>query len=180
MRIVSGKFKGKLISPPKNFKLRPTTDIAKESLFNIISNWYDIDDLTVLDLFAGTGSISYEFISRGCISVVSVEKNFRHSEFIRRTVTDLNVSNATVIKSDVFLFLNSCNKTFDFIFADPPFDLETILNIPDYVFRNKLLNESGTLVVEHSSDTDFSEHPNFIEIRKYGKVNFSVFENVSE
>jgi 16S rRNA (guanine966-N2)-methyltransferase len=176
MRIVSGIYKGRLINIPKNFKLRPTTDIAKEGLFNILSNRYDFEDLEVLDLFSGTGSISYEFISRGCKSLVSIEKSFRHSEFIKNTFRELDVNNAVAIKSDVFNYINSCKKKFDLIFADPPFELENIDDIPNQIFSNNLLSENGILIVEHSPNTNFSINDNFVEQRKYGKVNFSFFE----
>ena len=176
MRIVSGEYKGRIIRPPKNFKARPTTDFAKENLFNILNNNFDFSELTVLDLFSGTGSISYEFASRGCISVVSIESNFKHQNFIRQTIEDLGISNIKTIKSDAFRYVKSCRGKFDVIFADPPYDLKDIEVIPDTVFEQKILKNGGWLIVEHGDKTNFSKHPAFIDLRKYGGVNFSIFE----
>lgn len=175
MRIISGTHKGRRISPDKKFKARPTTDFAKENIFNVISNWYDIDGLDVLDLFSGTGGISYEFASRGAKSVISVEKEFSHQAFIRRTITDLGFENIKSLKADVFKYLKSCKFKFDLIFADPPYALDNIESIPDLVFDNDLLQDNGILIVEHSKDTNFSKHPMFTEQRVYGSVNFSIF-----
>ena len=175
MRIVSGKYKGRLIKPPKNFKARPTTDFAKENLFNILNNNFDFTELRVLDLFSGTGSISYEFASRECISVTSIESNFRHQGFIKKTIEELGLENIRTIKSDAFRFVKSCKDKFDIIFADPPYDLKEIESIPDYIFSQQVLNSEGWLIVEHGDKTNFGRHPAFIELRKYGGVNFSIF-----
>ena len=177
MRIISGIYKKKIISPPKNFKLRPTTDIAKEALFNIISNNFDIEKISVLDLFSGTGSISYEFASRGCNNIISIEKNFKHASFIKNTSKQLNFTQIRTIKADVFTYLNSCKSSFDIIFADPPYDLKKINEIPEYVFSNNLLNNNSWLIIEHSKQTNFSEQPYFKEVRNYSKVHFSIFIN---
>lgn len=176
MRIVSGKYKGRLISPPKNFKARPTTDFAKENLFNILNNNFDFSELKVLDLFSGTGSISYEFASRECISVVSVEGNFKHQAFIKKTINDLGLTQVKSYKSDVFRYVKSCKEKFDIIFADPPYDLKEIESIPDFIFEQDILNENGWLIVEHGDKTNFGRHQAFLELRKYGGVNFSIFE----
>lgn len=176
MRIISGTHKGRRISPDKKFKARPTTDFAKENIFNVISNWYDIDDLEVLDLFSGTGGISYEFASRGAKSVISIEKNDAHQAFIRKTIQELGFKNIISLKSDVFKYTKTCKKSFNMIFADPPYDLVNIDTIPDAIFNNELLQDDGCLIVEHSDKTDFSQHPMFIEQRVYGSVNFSIFE----
>ncbi|MBE9467602.1 MAG: RsmD family RNA methyltransferase [Bacteroidetes bacterium] len=176
MRIISGIYKKKLISPPKNFKLRPTTDIAKEALFNIISNNFDFEDIAVLDLFSGTGSISYEFASRGCNSIISVENNYKHASFIKGTAKQLNFDQIKTIKIDAFSYLKSCQSSFDLIFADPPYDLKEIEKIPEYVFTNNLLKNNSWLIVEHSEKTNFSESPYFKELRNYSKVHFSIFE----
>jgi 16S rRNA (guanine(966)-N(2))-methyltransferase RsmD len=175
VRIISGTHKGRRITPDKKFSARPTTDFAKENLFNIISNWYDIDELNILDLFSGTGGISYEFASRGAISVISVEKNIAHQAFIKKNIIDLNFKNIRSVKADVFKFVNSCKNKFDLIFADPPYDLPNIDTIPDAILNKDLLQKDGILIVEHSRETDFSAHPLFTEKREYGSVNFSIF-----
>ncbi len=177
MRIISGIYKKKIILPPKNFKLRPTTDIAKEALFNIIYNNFDIEKISVLDLFSGTGSISYEFASRGCNNIISIEKNFKHVSFIKNTAEQLNFTQIKAIKADVFTYLNSCKYSFDIIFADPPYDLKELKKIPEYVFSNNLLNNNSWLIIEHSKQTNFSEYLYFKEVRNYSKVHFSIFKN---
>ncbi len=176
MRIISGKFKKKAIHPPKNFRARPTTDVAKESLFNIIENEYDIEELKVLDLFGGTGSISYEFVSRGCNDITCVEINFKHYSFIKQTTFDLGIQNEVhVTKANVFRYLTHCPHKFNLIFADPPYDLKGIDTIPELVFNNELLLPNGTLIVEHSNKTLFSKSPYFTRQKNYGSVNFSFF-----
>ncbi len=176
MRIISGKYKGRPIKPKKSFKARPTTDNAKEALFNILNNTIDFEGLEVLDLFSGTGSISYEFASRGCKKVFSVEKNFKHVKFINSVVDDLQIDNMTVALGNVFIYIKKTPLKFDIIFADPPFELEEIDTIPYKIFEQDILKPEGIVIIEHSPDTDFSAHPNFKETRKYGKVNFSFFE----
>jgi 16S rRNA (guanine(966)-N(2))-methyltransferase RsmD len=176
LRIISGKYKGRVIRPPKNFKARPTTDFAKENLFNILNNNFDFSELSVLDLFSGTGSISYEFASRECISVVSIESNFKHQSFIRKTIDEIGLSNIKSIKSDAFRYVKFCNDKFDIVFADPPYDLKEIESIPEYIFKQQVLKENGWLIVEHGNKTNFGKHKGFLEKRNYGGVNFSIFE----
>lgn len=176
MRIISGKFKGKRFSAPKNFHSRPTTDRAKEALFSIIDSNYDFDGLTILDLFFGTGSISIEFISRGVDRVVAVDSNYHSIKHLNQFITKENIDNLKTIKSDYKTFLNLNSETFDIIFADPPFSMENIDKIPDLIFENNLLSEIGTLIVEHSDKIDLSNHPNFVDLRNYGGVCFSFFE----
>ncbi|MBI9059273.1 MAG: RsmD family RNA methyltransferase [Labilibaculum sp.] len=176
MRIVSGTHKGRRITPDKSFKARPTTDFAKENLFNVINNLIELEDLYVLDLFGGTGGISYEFASRGAKKVICVEKDYRHFTFIQKTIKDLKFEQILAIKSDVFRFLRNYAQKFDLIFADPPYDLRSIETIPELVFEKELLAEDGILIVEHGSKNDFSTHPNFFELRTYGSVNFSFFK----
>lgn len=177
MRIVSGTYKGRLITPPKNFRARPTTDFAKENLFNILSNTFDFSELDVLDLFSGTGSISYEFASRGCKSVVSIESNFKHQLFIKKTIEVLGLENVQSIKSDAFRYVKSCPNKFDIVFADPPYDLKEMESIPDFIFEQNILKPEGWLILEHGDKTDFGRHKYFKEVRKYGGVNFSIFED---
>lgn len=175
MRIISGKYRSKQIHPPKNLPVRPTTDFAKEGLFSILVNRIDFENTKVLDLFAGTGNISYEFASRGTLSVKAVDLNFRCIEFIRKTSFELKFNNLSTLKSNAFQYLNNTINRFDIIFADPPYDLADSIQIPDLVFQNNLLNEDGLLIIEHSRNLTFAEHPNFKEHRKYGNVNFTFF-----
>ncbi len=176
MRIVGGKYKGRIFRPNKKFKARPTTDIAKEGLFNILGNRYNFAGKSVLDLFSGTGSIGYEFLSRGCSQVTFVEGNYNHFRFIQEVLEALKTENATPFKSDVFRFLKTCPAKFNFIFADPPFDLKKFDEVPDAVLGAGILAENGLFILEHPKEFNFSNHPNFKEIRNYGKVNFSFFE----
>lgn len=177
MRIISGSHRGRQIFPDKNFKARPTTDFAKENLLNVLINYMDLEEISALDLFSGSGSLSYEFASRGAREVVSIERNHDHAVFIRRTAEMLGFKNIHVYKTDAFI---ACKKlkgrTFDLIFADPPYDLEQIDRIPEAIFGNGLLAENGIAVIEHPAKVDFSAHPRFLERREYGRVNFSLFK----
>ena len=176
MRIVGGKYKGRIFKPNKKFKSRPTTDIAKEGLFNILENRYEFSNKTVLDLFAGTGSIGYEFLSRGCKDATFVEKNFIHHRFIMEVLDSLKIENAKAIKSDTFKFVKTCPTKFNFIFADPPFDHKRFGEVPDAILNEDILAKDGLFIMEHPKEFEFSKHRYFKEIRKYGKVNFSFFE----
>lgn len=178
MRIISGRFKGRRFEPPTNITARPTTDFAKESLFNLINNEMDIEGITALDLFSGTGSISYELASRDAMHITSVEMSDRHIAYIKKMCSLLKIDNIRIVKQDVFRFLAGTSNSFDFIFADPPYQMENIADIPDAVFKNNHLNKDGLLVVEHGIKTDFSEHPNFVSHRNYGNVHFSFFRNL--
>jgi 16S rRNA (guanine966-N2)-methyltransferase len=176
MRIVSGTNRGKRIHPPKNFKARPTTDFAKESLFNILMNSYDMEELNVLDLFSGTGGISYEFASRGARSIVAIEKDNAHYSFIRNTCQELDMDMVNVIRGDVFRYLKRPYQSFDIIFADPPYDHPLLDTLPDQIFSTEILAKEGTFILEHSSDHSFTSHDHFSEHRKYGGVNFTFFK----
>lgn len=175
MRIVSGTCRGRVINPPSNFRARPTTDFAKENIFNVLANRYDFEDLDVLDLFSGTGSISFEFASRGARSVTSVEMDAVHQRFIKETAVKLKLDQIKSYKMNAFSFINSAKVDFDMIFADPPYDLDGIDAIPDIIFSNKMVREGGLFIFEHSKNKDYSSHPNFDEKRSYGSVNFSLF-----
>lgn len=164
--------------PPPNFRARPTTDFAKENLFNVINNYFDFEELEVLDLFSGTGSISYEFASRDAARVVSVEMNPVHHKFIQDMARELKYSQLTAIRTNAFVYLKSIKDDFDIIFADPPYDMEGIETIPQMVFDKDLLRPNGWLILEHSADKDFKEHPLFRQKREYGSVNFSIFSMV--
>lgn len=180
MRIVGGQYKGRYFTPGKKFNARPTTDLAKEALFNILQNRFYFDDLTVLDLFAGSGSIGYEFVSRGAKNVIFVEKNFSHLQFIRKVTSELDIKNAQIIRDDAFRFLKKFPGKFDIVFADPPYDLKQLDELPAAVFDSNVLNENGIFILEHPKEFNFSNHPNFTEIRSYGKVNFSFFAATSK
>ncbi len=176
MRIISGSLGKRRLHPPKNMKLRPTTDQAKEGLFNILSNRYYYDELKVLDLFSGTGGISYEFISRGAISATAVENNLVHFKFITSVKKDFELENLITVKTDAFKFLDYNTQLFDIIFADPPFGLEGVLSLPDLIFKGNHLSEKGIFILEHPEEQNFSDHEHFKETRRYGKVHFSFFE----
>ncbi len=176
MRIVSGKYKGRRIQPPSNITARPTTDFAKEALFNVLANRVDFDALTVLDLFAGTGSISLEFASRGCVQVTAVEMSKIQATFIRKIAKDLQIDTIHLLQADVFRFIRSCATRFDLVFADPPYQLPNLEALPDMIFENGLLKEEGVFILEHPSNISFDSHAHFKEHRNYGNVHFSFFE----
>ena len=175
MRIITGIYKGRHFDIPRSFKARPTTDFAKENIFNVLNGYLDFDGATALDLFAGTGSISLELLSRGCSQVISVEADRDHCSFIRQCLKKLGTDDVTLIRGDVFRFVRSCRQQFDLIFADPPYALEQLESIPSLIFEHGLLKESGILVFEHGKRNDFSSDPRFVEHRAYGSVNFSLF-----
>ena len=175
MRIITGRYKGRHFDIPRSFKARPTTDFAKENIFNVLTQYVDFDGATALDLFSGTGSISLELLSRGCQQVVSVEMDRDHHRFIQDCLKKLDTKACIPIRGDVFRFLKSCKQQYDFIFADPPYALKELPEIPDLVIGRQLLKAGGIFVFEHGKDYDFSNHPHFLEHRSYGSVNFSLF-----
>ena len=197
MRIITGKYKGRHFEIPRSFKARPTTDFAKENIFNVLNGYIDFEDAVALDLFSGTGSITLELLSRGCSQVISVELDRDHHRFIqeclnkltkvegqrskvesRRSKVEGQRSAVIPIRGDVFRFVKSCKQQFDFIFADPPYALKELPTIPDLIFEKNLLKEDGIFVFEHGKDYDFSQHPHFVEHRSYGSVNFSLFKSI--
>ena len=178
MRIIGGELGGRKIAPPSKMPhTRPTTDIAKEGLFNIIENNLNINELKTLDLFGGTGSISYELASRGAPELVIVEKDPSMYEFIKKTAATLALANFTVIRSDVFRFVDQCTETFDFIFAGPPYALNTIDELPRKIFQKRLLNTNGWFVLEHTPRNNYQSYPGFSTQRNYGTTIFSIFIN---
>ncbi|MDR3366348.1 MAG: RsmD family RNA methyltransferase [Prevotellaceae bacterium] len=179
MRIISGRHRGRAILPPKGFRARPTTDFAREALFNIIAVNFDVASVAALDLFSGAGSICYELASRGCRSVDSVELNFRHHAFIKKTAQELQLLQVRCFRGDAFAFLASCTAKYDIIFADPPYDMEGVERIAPLVFERQLLAPGGWLILEHAKGKDFSAHAHFKERRSYGSVNFSIFRQAS-
>ena len=175
MRIVSGTHKGRSFPVSKSFKSRPTTDIAKESLFNILTNTYNFSDLKVLDLFAGTGSISFEFASRNALEVIAVEKSYPLFKHLIKTSNDLGFDNIRFIKKDVFSFLRNNEERADIIFADPPFDHPLIDSLPSLILDGRWLNPGGCLIMEHPNEYKFDSRPEFDMSKAYGSVNFSFF-----
>ncbi len=175
MRIISGSLKGRIIQAPSHFTLRPTTDIAKEGLFNMLANIYDFDDVKVLDLFAGIGSFSFECASRGCQRIASVEKNRSHAAFIKQQSEKLQTPQIHVVTSDVRDYIKSCKQHFDVIFADPPYDLPWLDTIPTLLYESSCVHSESLIIIEHSKNISFCEHPHFVQMRKYGKVHFSWF-----
>lgn len=174
MRIVGGKYKGKKFYPPNNLPIRPTTDYAKESLFNILNNHFDFGKLNILDCFSGSGNISFEFLSRGVKCVHSIDSNYNCISYQKKIKKELNLSNFNPLQKDVFKTLKSKPDRYDIIFSDPPYDLKNIDELPELVFSNNLLNPKGWLIIEHAKHTLF-EHIYFKQKRKYGTVNFSFF-----
>ena len=175
MRIISGENKGRRIPVPGSFKARPTTDFAKEALFNIIANHFNFEKIHVLDLFSGTGSIGYEFASRGAERVDMVELNKRYSDFIRKTIQHLGLRQVQIYNKDVFRAIPHIKDKYDIVFADPPYNLDKIPEIPEIIFNNNILLKNGWFILEHGRNLDFSGHSHFRELRKYGSVHFSIF-----
>ncbi len=178
MRIITGKYKGRHFDIPHTFKARPTTDFAKENIFNVLNGYIDFEGAVALDLFSGTGSISLELLSRGCSQVISVEADKDHHAFIRKCLNKLNDENCIPLRGDVFRFIKSCHTQFDLIFADPPYTLENLPQIPALVRESGILKPEGVFVFEHGKTYSFENEPGFVEHRSYGSVNFSIFQTV--
>ena len=198
MRIITGKYKGRHFDIPRSFKARPTTDFAKENIFNVLTQYIDFEGAEALDLFSGTGSITLELLSRDCSRVVSVELDRDHHRFIQQCLQklqgnnvqcsarpkdacyqrDARMFNVQCLRGDVFRYIKSCKRQFDFIFADPPYALKELPTIPSLIFERGLLKDDGIFVFEHGKDNDFSDNPHFVEHRSYGSVNFSIFRTM--
>lgn len=176
MRIIRGKYGRRRFNVPTNITARPTTDFARENIFNVIENIVDIEGLKCLDLFAGTGAVSFELLSRGASSVTSVEKSATQARFIEKVKRELDDRNLHLLRTDALRFIRDSASTFDFVFADPPYDLEGFGDIPQMVLDSKLLHPGSIFIIEHSKKYDFSSLPHFSEHRAYGSVNFSIFE----
>jgi 16S rRNA (guanine(966)-N(2))-methyltransferase RsmD len=176
MRIIGGSLKGLRLNPPKNLPVRPTTDLAKEALFNILLNLIEFEDIKMLDLFSGTGNISLEFASRGAKEVVSVDRSIQCIHYLKDTARQHKLEQIKTFKADVFKYLQLETEQYDLIFADPPYDLKQIPEIPKIVFFKNLLVPGGLLIVEHQSFQNLSNHPAFVEQRKYGHSSFSFFK----
>jgi 16S rRNA (guanine966-N2)-methyltransferase len=176
VRIISGKHKGRVITAPASLPVRPTTDFAKTGIFNILANYFDFEEISVLDLFCGTGNISYEFGSRGCTRLVAVDENHHCVKFVSETFKRLEMTEAKIFRSDAFRFLETLHSTYDIIFADPPYELKTTDKIPELVFSKNLLNENGWLIVEHQSKRKLASTVEPDETRIYGNCAFSIFK----
>ena len=179
MRIIGGRYKGRRINPPSNFRARPTTDFAREGLFNILNNRVDFESINVLDLFSGTGSISYEFASRGASTVHLVEKDLRHISGIRKILKELDLQNVRPIHIDVKAYLKTCSAKYDIVFADPPYELSWLTELPDLVTQARVIKDDGFFILEHPRGISFASHKLFFEHRNYGGVNFSFFNSLS-
>ncbi len=180
MRIIAGTLRGRRLNPPQNLPVRPTTDMARESLFNILNNYVDFDECSVMDLFAGTGAVSLEFVSRGAREVTAIDINAQCTDYIKQCSVQLGVRNLHVVRADVFDLLKRANRRFDIVFADPPYALESLASLPDLVFGAGVLTDDGIFVLEHPREYSFEEHPHFWQHRAYGKVNFTFFANKLE
>ncbi|MCD8282263.1 MAG: RsmD family RNA methyltransferase [Prevotella sp.] len=175
MRVITGKYKGRRFDVPRTFKARPTTDFAKENLFNVLGGYIDLDGAACLDLFAGTGSITLEMLSRGAAEATIVEADREHAAFIRACLAKLGECSCRLVCGDVFRFIRACKEQYDLIFADPPYRLPGIDTLPDLVLFGGLLAKDGVFVLEHGKENTFEQHSRFAEHRRYGSVNFSIF-----
>ncbi|MFN8310282.1 MAG: RsmD family RNA methyltransferase [Chitinophagales bacterium] len=177
MRIVGGSMKARQFHPPQNIPTRPTTDMAKEGLFNVLNNSFNFDNIKVLDLFGGTGSISYEFASRGCTDITTVEIFPKCANFIKKTAADFGFDSIQVYQQDVFRFMEMTTAKYDLIFAGPPYPLPNLNTIPDVLFQHQLLDGDGWFVLEHNPDHNFEKHPKFYKSKNYGTTIFAIFRN---
>lgn len=175
MRVITGKYKGKRFDVPRTFKARPTTDFAKENIFNVLRAYVNFEECSVLDLFAGTGSITLEFLSRGCREVFSVERDRQHFAFICSCLRSLGDPAAHPVCGDALRFIERATRSFDLVFADPPYALRELRELPDRVMQSALMAPGSLFILEHGKDNDFSQRPDFLEHRAYGSVNFSIF-----
>lgn len=176
MRIIGGRHGGRKFNPPAKIPARPTTDIAKEGLFNTLQNMIEFEGLKTLDIFGGTGSISYELASRGATDLTLIERDRKTVQFIKTTVEELNFDNFKIIQSDVFKFIDNCNDKYDFIFAGPPYALDEIDSIPIEIFEKQLLKPKGIFILEHTPRNNYEQHPQLIKVKNYGTTLFSFFQ----
>lgn len=178
MRVITGKYKGKRFDVPRSFKARPTTDFAKENLFNVLRAYLDFETTHAIDLFAGTGSITLELLSRGCPEVVCVERDRQHHAFIAQVLRTLGDRAAVPICGDALRMMERAHRAFDLVFADPPYTLKELPEIPQRITQGGLLKPGGLLVLEHGKNLTFADRPDFLEHRAYGAVNFSFFRKL--
>lgn len=175
MRIIRGKYGRRRFDVPTNISARPTTDFARENIFNVIENYIDLEGLDALDIFAGTGAVSFEFLSRGCRSVTSVEKAATQQKFITKVARELGDTNLNLVRGDALRYISAAPRSFDVIFADPPYDMDGFADIPGAVLNSSLVKSGTLFIIEHNKTHDFSALPGFREHRAYGSVNFSIF-----
>ena len=175
MRIIGGRLKGRQICPPAGYNARPTTDFAREGLFNVLDIEYDFEGMTVLDLFGGTGAVAFEFASRGAGKVYSVEMARENATFIKTEAAKLGLDNVVMVRDNVFDFLTVCHEKFDIIFADPPYAMEGVEALPDKIFERNILYDGNYFVLEHGDEHSFTSHPYFKKEKRYGRVHFSFF-----
>lgn len=175
MRIISGKYGRRRFDVPRNITARPTTDFARENLFNVLENLDGFEGKSACDLFAGTGAVSFEFLSRGCSYVTAVEKAPVQCAFIKKVAETLGDTNLHLVRSDVFKFISEASRSYDYIFADPPYDHPRFDEIPGLILNSGLVKEGSVVIIEHSKTRDFSTLPGFNQRRAYGSVNFSIF-----
>lgn len=180
MRIIGGKLSGSRFEPPKNIPTRPTTDMAKQGLFNMLDNNYNFENLKVLDLFGGTGSISYEFASRGCQDITTVEIFPKCANFIKDTVKKHKIDAIKVMQMDVFDYIKNCQQQYDVIFAGPPYPLPNLNTIPDLIFEQNMVEGEGWFILEHNPNHDFRKHPNYYKQKNYGSTIFAIFTNAGQ
>ena len=177
MRIISGQFRGKKLIAPSNLPVRPTTDFAKTGLFNILNNYYSFEKIAVLDLYAGTGNLSFEFASRGCPAITAIDKDASCCNYMNKTAQQLGINKQlNVLQSDVLTYLKNSKSTTDIIIADPPYEETPASELVNLIFENQLLKPNGVFILEHSSEVDFSQLPHYLQTRKYGFVSFTFFE----
>ena len=180
MRIIRGKFGRRRFDVPANITARPTTDFARENIYNVLENIVDFEGKDALDLFAGTGAVSFEFLSRECRSVTAVERAPTQQRFIQKVADELGTDNFTLVRGDALRFIANCPRRFDIVFADPPYDMKGFGEIPSKILSSRLVGPGSIVIVEHSRSYDFSALPGFSEHRVYGSVNFSIFRIESE
>jgi 16S rRNA (guanine966-N2)-methyltransferase len=176
MRIISGTYKGRTLQGPSNLPVRPTTDFARTGLFNILNSRIDFEEVSFIDLFCGTGIISLEMASRGCQNIIALDNNRNCIQFLQHTITSWKVEGIRIIKEDAFKFLGQTQITADIIFADPPYALSNLKELPLIIIKSKLVKPGGLLILEHGKEHSFEEIPQFDEVRTYGNVNFSIFQ----
>jgi len=176
MRVISGRFKGRRFQAPSNIKARPTTDMAREGLFNVLNQKIDLQGLSILDLFAGTGAVSLEFLSRGAEQVTAIDIDITSKKHLEKIKKDWEIKNLKVVKADVLGLAKKANQNFDIVFADPPYGHKRFNEIPDIILNSGWLKNDGLFILEHSSDFDFSPHPMFLDHRNFGNVNFTFFQ----